>query len=83
MARRTKKIGISGKFGPRYGLKIRKQIKNIEDIQKKRHSCPKCKYQSVKRLDTSIWKCKHCGLVFAGGAYQPFTKTKEQMLRGR
>ena len=83
MARRTKKIGIAGKFGPRYGLKIRKQIKQIEEVQKRKHPCPKCKYHAVKRISSSIWKCRHCGLIFAGGAYQPSTKSKEQMFRGR
>lgn len=83
MARRTKKVGIAGRFGPRYGLKIRKQVKNIEEIQRKRHPCPRCKYVAVKRADTGIWKCRHCGYVFAGGAYYPFTKTREQILRGR
>ena len=82
MSKRTKKVGISGKFGPRYGLKIRKKIKQIEDIQKKWHVCPKCKYTSVKRLSSGIWKCRHCSYVFAGGAYQPFIKSKDQMLGG-
>lgn len=83
MSRRTKKIGIAGKFGARYGLKIRKQVKQIEEMQKKRHQCPKCKYVAVKRAETAIWECHHCGLIFAGGAYQPFTKSKEQVIGGR
>jgi large subunit ribosomal protein L37Ae len=28
--RRTKKAGVTGKFGTRYGAKLRKQVKKIE-----------------------------------------------------
>jgi len=73
MARRTKKVKSAGRFGPRYGLKVRRQISNVESQQKKNHVCPECNYESVKRKGTGIWECKHCGLVFAGGTYQPFT----------
>ena len=71
MARRTKKVGTSGRFGPRYGIRVRKRIASIEAEKNKKHSCPDCSYKSVKRRDTGIWECRHCGLVFAGGAYTP------------
>ncbi len=71
MTRRTKKVGISGRFGPRYGVKIRRLIREIEAKEKGKHECPNCKYQSVSRISTGIWECAHCGTTFAGGAYSP------------
>ena len=73
MSRRTKKVGIAGRMGARYGLSVRKQIKNIETEQRKRHECPRCHHAAVKRVSTGIWACRHCELRFAGGAYLPTT----------
>ncbi len=77
MPRKTKKVGIAGKFGPRYGVKVRKQIQAIESEKAKRHTCPRCQHKSVKRVGTGIWKCRHCDLTFASGAYSP-VQTKVQ-----
>ena len=71
MSKRTKKVGIAGKFGPRYGVKLRKKWENITRESKEKKICPKCKHTAVKRTDTGIWKCSKCGFVFAGGAYNP------------
>ncbi|MFQ5909750.1 MAG: 50S ribosomal protein L37ae [Thermoplasmata archaeon] len=71
MARKTKKAGISGKFGPRYGVTIRKRIRDVEQEKVKRHLCPSCNHKAVKRVGTGIWKCRKCGTTFAGGAYRP------------
>lgn len=71
MTKRTKKIGISGKYGTRYGVKIRKQVHSIESRQKKAHKCPRCKYDQVKRVSSGIWQCRHCKLTYASGAYLP------------
>jgi large subunit ribosomal protein L37Ae len=71
MTKRTKKVGISGKYGPRYGVKIRKQINTIENKQRSLHKCPRCNYKQVKRVSTGIFQCRHCNLTFAGGAYLP------------
>lgn len=77
MSRRTKKVGISGKYGPRYGVKIRKRVSDLETRQKQKHTCPQCHYQAVGRISTGIWTCKHCGYTFTGGAYLPSTAAAE------
>ncbi len=70
---RTKKVGAAGKFGPRYGRKVRKLFVDVEGRLRKRYRCPNCAAPRVKRVSTSIWQCKRCGVKFAGGAYSPFT----------
>jgi len=67
----TKKIGSAGRFGARYGLKIRKKIAEIESIQKQKHKCPECLKFTLKRIACGIWACKSCGNKFAGRAYEP------------
>ena len=70
----SKKIGTTGRYGPRYGIKIRRQTTSIEKNLRKRHTCPTCHHNSVKRVSTGIWQCKRCNLKFAGGAYTPFAR---------
>jgi len=67
----TKKVGSTGRFGPRYGLKIRKKVLAIEKKQKKKHECPRCHKLQIKRLAKGIWLCKKCTYKFAGRAYWP------------
>jgi len=85
MAKRTKKVGSAGRFGPRYGVKARTRVRNVELVQKSKHKCPSCGHLKVKRVSTSIWQCRKCGIKFAGGAYYPKTEagqSVEKMLRG-
>ncbi len=42
MAKRTKKVGIVGKYGTRYGSAIRKILKKFELQQHARYVCPQC-----------------------------------------
>ena len=73
MSRRTKKVGSSGKFGPRYGLSVKKQIRSIDMNKKSRYACPRCSKNNVKRVSSGIWECRACSLKFTGGAYSPKT----------
>jgi len=73
MSRRTKKVGISGRYGARYGLRVRKVTMNIEKQQKAKHECPQCSHMAVKRVSKGIWECRKCGYKFAGGAFYPQT----------
>lgn len=68
---RKKKAGTAGRFGPRYGKKVRDIVAKIEAIQRQKHICPRCNLPYVKRYAKGIWICKKCGNKFAGGAYSP------------
>ncbi len=66
---KTKKVGKAGRFGVRYGLKIRKRFLSVE--AKKTKICPYCFKRQLKRVASGIFECKACGRKFAGKAYYP------------
>lgn len=69
----TKKVGSSGRYGPRYGGLARRLVANVEKVQRAAHECHACGKVAVYREGTAIWKCQKCGMTFAGGAYVPQT----------
>lgn len=73
MTKGTEKAHRTGRFGPRYGTRIRRRVANIERVQFKKHRCPQCLTGELSRASTSIWACRKCGHKFAGGAYIPRT----------
>lgn len=73
MAKRTKKVGPSGKFGTHYGMSLRKKWAGVDIKMRQPHKCPTCEKMSVKRLAAGIWECRKCGAKFSGGAYLPKT----------
>jgi large subunit ribosomal protein L37Ae len=73
MAKRTKKVGLTGRFGARYGVRARVRFREVESREKGAHTCPECGHPKVVRTSTSIWECRKCGLKFTGGAYYPRT----------
>lgn len=75
MARRTRQSGTVARFGPRYGVRIRRRVQEIERDLRARHICPNCQARSVKRRASGVWACRRCGYVFAGGAYRPVVTT--------
>ncbi|TYI69747.1 hypothetical protein E1A91_D08G175200v1 [Gossypium mustelinum] len=58
MTKRTKKAGIVGKYGTRYGASLRKQIKKMEVSQHSKYFCEFCGKYAVKRKAVGIWGCK-------------------------
>lgn len=80
MERRTVKVGITGKYGTRYGAKLRKQVKAIEILQRTKYTCPFCGKTSIKRSAVGIWRCKACRRNIAGGAWE-FSTTAAQTAR--
>ncbi|MEF8873901.1 MAG: 50S ribosomal protein L37ae [Candidatus Thermoplasmatota archaeon] len=77
---KKKKVDSTGRFGSRYGVKVKESIKEIEEAKKKEYECPRCSHQKVKRESTGIWNCSRCGLTFAGGAYDPQLGKKIQRI---
>lgn len=73
MGRRTKKVGSAGRFGSRYGVRLRNRFAAVERRRKAFYQCPRCAHQAVKRRAAGIWHCRHCDLTYAGGAYAPGT----------
>jgi large subunit ribosomal protein L37Ae len=70
MERRTAKVGITGKYGTRYGQKLRKQVKAFEILQRTKYVCIFCGKNSVRRYAVGIWRCSACRRVVAGGAWE-------------
>ena len=67
----TKKVGTTGRYGPRYGTKTKKVVRNIEKKAKEEKVCPYCERKALKRVASGIWYCKKCKTKFAGAAYFP------------
>ncbi len=66
----TKKVKSTGRFGARYGIKLRKRVREIEAQQKKKQTCPYCgNVGGVARLSFGVWNCKKCGSKFTSKAY--------------
>jgi large subunit ribosomal protein L37Ae len=65
----------------RYGARIRKRARTIKGQKQATYKCDMCGRTSVKRIGTSIWKCKHCGATYAGGAYTMTTPAGEVVKR--
>ena len=78
-ARHTKKVGIVGKYGTRYGSSHRKVIHKIEIAQHSKYECSFCGKTTVKRQAVGIWNCKHCNVKMAGGAYTLSTAAANQV----
>jgi len=66
---KSKKTKSAGRFGARYGKRVRDRLVNVESKQRKRQKCPLCGRLGAKRLSKGIWKCPKCNKKFAGGTY--------------
>lgn len=48
-AKRTKKVGIVGKYGTRYGASLRKMVKKMEITQHGKYTCSFCGKVSIRK----------------------------------
>lgn len=72
MARRTKIVGPVGSYGTRYGVSVRKRVRDVLLKKNAPHTCPFCgKTGGVYRISVGLWACRKCGNVWAGAAYTP------------
>ncbi|PCG96748.1 Ribosomal protein L37ae [Penicillium occitanis (nom. inval.)] len=62
-------VGITGKYGVRYGASLRKQLKRLEVTQHARYTCTFCGRNTVRRHSVGIWNCSGCKKTMTGGAY--------------
>jgi len=74
---KTRKVGLAGSLGARYGTVARRRYMDIVSQMRRPHECPQCHFKTVRRLSVGIWLCRKCGVKFAGGAYTPSTKLGE------
>ena len=71
---KTTKLGSTSRYGPRYSTPLKNVVRDIEEVQKKKQTCPQCGKVSLKRKGYSRWECSKCQAIIAGGAYVPRTE---------
>lgn len=82
MSKRTKKVGSTGWMGPRYGIRIRRRVLEIDRGRKKSWACPRCSTVTLKRVSSGVYECHRCGTRFASQAYSfspppPITRSEK------
>ncbi|MEM0129778.1 MAG: 50S ribosomal protein L37ae [Thermoplasmata archaeon] len=69
MSKRTKKVGNTGWMGPRYGIRIRRRVLEIDRARSRPAVCPRCATATVDRVASGVFACRRCHHQFASGAY--------------
>jgi large subunit ribosomal protein L37Ae len=69
MSKRTKKVGVTGWMGPRYGIRVRRRVQEVEKTRAASYACPKCSTMTVRRTGSGLWECRRCDRTFASDAY--------------
>ncbi|HKS59531.1 MAG TPA: 50S ribosomal protein L37ae [Thermoplasmata archaeon] len=69
MSKRTRKVGPAGWMGPRYGVRIRRRVIDLDRAREPRAACPKCSTVTVRRVASGVFECSRCGNRFASQAY--------------
>ena len=60
----------SGRFGARYGKRIREEFTAAEKKSKAKYQCPACSRKAIRREAAGVWACSHCDKKFASTAYE-------------
>ena len=66
---KLKKTKSAGRFGAKYGKRVRVKLVKVEEKQRKKQKCPFCEKLGVKRLSKGIWQCSKCNKKFASDVY--------------
>ncbi len=69
MRQRTKKVGNTGWMGPRYGIRIRRRVLEIDRARQSPATCPRCSTVTLWRVASGIYECRRCGVRVTSGAY--------------
>ncbi len=69
MPNKSKKTKSAGRFGPRYGKRVRDRLVQVESKQRVKQKSPFHPRGVAKRIAAGIWKCSKTGKVFADNAY--------------
>ncbi len=69
MSKRTKKVGNTGWMGPRYGIRLRRRVLDLDRARGPSAACPRCSTVTVDRVASGVFECRRCGTRFASGAY--------------
>jgi large subunit ribosomal protein L37Ae len=65
----------------RFGAELRKRADSVDEARRSLFACAACGKKKVKRRGNSLWGCKACGAMFAGGAYSLSTPPGEVAAR--
>lgn len=69
MPSKLKKSKSAGRFGAKYGKRVRAGVVAVEEKQRKKQKCPHCQKLGVKRISNGIWHCKKCDKKFASDTF--------------
>jgi large subunit ribosomal protein L37Ae len=69
MTTKLKKAKSAGRFGARYGKRIRDKLVQVEVKQRVKQKCPFCEKLGAKRVANGIWECSKCKKRFASNTY--------------
>jgi large subunit ribosomal protein L37Ae len=69
MATKLKKTKSAGRFGARYGKKVRDKLTKVEVKQRVKQKCLFCDKIGAKKVSNGIWQCSKCNKKFASNAY--------------
>ena len=53
----------------RSGAELRKRADSMDTLRRTLFVCSVCGKKKVKRKGNSLWECKSCCTIFAGGTY--------------
>jgi large subunit ribosomal protein L37Ae len=88
VSHRTKKVGATGWMGPRYGIRIRRRVLEIDRARIKAAPCPRCSTVTLYRVASGVFECRRCGTRYASNAYvfqapPPITRTEKEATAGK